>query len=371
MLTRRMRLQVLAFVVIALCVTSYLSARYVGVDLFRSDYRVTLSLPQGGGAFTNGEVTFRGVPVGRIESLRTTSDGAEAVLRIDSDAPAIPADVEVEVANRSAIGEQYVNLTGDVSHTPKLADGDHLEADTAGMPPATDELLRSADRFLDSVPRDALTTVIDETYELARDANRYLPRLLQTSEEFADTADKNFLVTKGLIENAGTVLETQHASAASLRSFSRDLRLLARTIRTSDGPLRALIKHTPTAAVQVDQLFTEVGLPLGTLMANLVSTAQVLGVNADGIEDALIRLPEAVSVGFALNGAAGLNLGLVQSYFDPLPCVQGYAGTPVREGLATGAGEPFNKAAGCTMDPGSGTNVRGPRAAPPPADLTR
>ena len=97
-------------------------------------------------------------------------------------------------------------------------------------------------------------------------------------------------------------------------------------------------------------------------MSNLVSTAQIFGINSAGIEDALIRLPGAVSVGWAVNGSDGLNLGLAQTYFDPLPCTSGYGGTKLRTGLDTTPGAPFNTNAGCTASPASGTNVRGPQS---------
>ncbi|MDN5896780.1 MAG: MlaD family protein, partial [Nocardioides sp.] len=126
MLTGRMKFQIVAFVVIAVCATAYLSVKYIGFNPTGSDYRVTLSLPNGGGSFTNGEVTYRGVPVGRIESMKTTTDGMEAVLRIEDGAPDIPADVTAKVANRSAIGEQYVDLRGESTDGDLLEDGDKL-----------------------------------------------------------------------------------------------------------------------------------------------------------------------------------------------------------------------------------------------------
>ncbi|WP_122818712.1 MlaD family protein [Nocardioides pantholopis] len=382
MITRRIRLQVLIFVLVALAAGTWLGVRYVGLDPFGSGYRVTAVLPESGGIFTNGEVTYRGVPVGRIEELRHTEDGVEAVLDIDGTAPDIPADVAIRVANRSVIGEQYVDLQprdtpaaagstsaaatvrSDDDEVPLLADGDVLEGDAESLPPAVDQLLETGRDFVASVPQDALTTVIDETYDLSRGAGADLALLVETSQDFAETADSNFLVTAALIESSATVLETQQEAAGSIRGFSRDLDLIATTLRGSDGDLRRLIENAPTAAVELHRLFDQVGTPLGVLMGNLVSTAQVFGVNAAGVEDALVRAPEAISVGWSVTGSWGIDLGMAQTYFDPLPCPSGYAGTPVRPGSATGPGKPFNTKAGCTAPPSSGVNVRGPESVP-------
>ena len=197
--------------------------------------------------------------------------------------------------------------------------------------------------------------------------DRNIARLVETSQQFAATADDNFLVTLGADRQrpAGADHAAGVGRRASRRS-ARDLSLIATTLSDSDKDLRALIQNSPAAAREIGRLFDQVGKPLGVLMSNLVSTAQVFGTNAAGVQDALYRVPEAVSIGWAVNGSKGLDLGLAQTYFDPLPCTSGYGGTTVRPGLDTSTGRPFNTNAGCTAAPDSGTNVRGPKSAPRP-----
>ncbi len=367
MLSRTVRFKLCAFVVIALLATGYLAVRYLGVGTFGGDYRVSVSLTETGGLFKNGEVTYRGVPVGRIADLRATSDGVEVSLRIEGDAPPIPADVQVVVANRSAIGEQYLDLRGEDSEE-HLEDGDHIDGTAAQLPPPIDLLLRSGRDFVASVPKDDLATVIDETYDWTRDGAEPLRQMNTTLQQFAEAAEANFLTTSSLIRNSGQVLDTQLASQESIRGFSRDLSALASTLRSSDGDLRELIRNTPATAREFQRVIQEVGGPLGSLMANLVTPAQVFGINASGVEDAMIRLPEAFSIGWAVTSSQGYNLGLAQTYFDPLPCTTGYGGTTVRPGLEESGGKPFNLEAGCSLSPSSGANVRGPKSvksAPP------
>lgn len=369
MLTRRIKAQVIIFVIAALIGTSYLGATYVGINPFSSDYRVTVQMTDAGGTFTNGQVTYRGVPVGRIERLTPTANGTEAVLRIDADAPDMPARLQASVANRSAIGEQYIDLRGSWdAGRDTLSAGDTITGAT--MPPPVEDVLRSGRDFAGSVPQESLNTVIDEAYELSRGLGDGLGQLLDTSQEFVRTADENFLVTQQLIRNSDTVLSTQIGAGDSIRSFSTDLSLIADTLESSDGDLRRLIDVSPAAARELEALFSQVGRPLGTLLANLITPAQVFGVNSDGVEDALIKAPEALSVGWSVTNAGQIDLGLITSFFDPLPCVAGYGGTQQREGVVTSQGRPFNTSAGCTASPSSGTNVRGPRAVPRRGDAT-
>ncbi len=63
-----------------------------------------------GGIFAGGEVTYRGVRVGKVDKLELTDAGVDAYLDIQNSYDEIPADAKAVVGNRSAVGEQYVEL---------------------------------------------------------------------------------------------------------------------------------------------------------------------------------------------------------------------------------------------------------------------
>jgi phospholipid/cholesterol/gamma-HCH transport system substrate-binding protein len=361
MLTFMTKTKVVIFVVIALCTTTFLAVHYVGLDRYYGGYEVTVDMPEAGGLFENSEVTYRGVPVGRVESLEADQDGARAVLRIKRGSPAMSADVQARVVDRSAIGEQYLDLRGGSTDGKKLGEGAHLTLTAADLPPSIDGLLRSSRDLVDSIPSDDLNTVTDEVYEFTRGNGANLARLLKTSTEFARTADRNFLTTVSLIDNSGKVLATQEATATSFKSFSSDLGLLAHSLEEQDEDWRSVIERTPAAARQLDRLFSTVGQPLGQLMSNLVSTAEVFGANADGVKETMIKLPEGISITYAVMTSKGMKSGAQLSFFNPLPCVEGYETTEMRPGTDTSPGKPFNTGAGCTAPRSSGTNVRGPQ----------
>ena len=66
MITTRVRLQLLAFVIVTVLGVGYVSVRYLGAGaLFGAGpYPVTLQLTESGGIFTGADVTYRGVSVG-------------------------------------------------------------------------------------------------------------------------------------------------------------------------------------------------------------------------------------------------------------------------------------------------------------------
>lgn len=367
MLTAMTKTKVGVFVVIALLTTTFLSVRYVGLDRFIGGYSVNVQLPEGGGLFENSEVTYRGVPVGRVSSLTATRDGVRATVRIEDGAPPIPAKVTAKVVDRSAIGEQYLDLRGGALGKDELGEGDRIVLTAADLPPSIDGMLRSSRDFVKSVPSDDLTTVIDETYEFTRGNGAHLARLVDTSTKFARTAEDNFLVTARLIDNSGTVLATQEQVAGDFKSFSKSVRSLADGFAEQDADWRRMIRATPGSARQIDRLFTSVGQPLGELMANMISTAEVFGTNAAGVRETMVRLPEGISITYAIMTSKGMRSGSQLSFFNPLPCVEGYEATTMRPGTDVSPGQPFNTKAGCDMQPSSGTNVRGPNAVLPGA----
>ncbi len=73
-------------------------------------YTVTVDLPATGGLYPTSVVTYRGTEIGRVKSVDVTRDGVRAVLTLNS-ATAMPSDVRAAVHSRSAVGEQFLELT--------------------------------------------------------------------------------------------------------------------------------------------------------------------------------------------------------------------------------------------------------------------
>ncbi len=376
MLTTRVRIQVLAFVVIALATTAFVGANYAGLGrLFGGGgYTVRLALSDGGGLFTNGEVTYRGVAVGRVGELRLTAGGMEADLLIDSDAPAIPSNSRAVVANRSAVGEQYVDLQPRTADGPFLGEGSVIPRESTTLPLPVQHLLTDLDSLTASVPTDDLRIVVDELDNALRGSGANLQVLLDSTTDFTEVAAQHLPQTEKLITDGSTVLKTQVDSSQAWRDFSSNAREFAVQLSQSDGDLRKLIAATPGAATQLSGLLrdNEPGLPI--LLANLLTTSHVFSARTDGLRQLLINTPKAVSaMDAAIDGEAGkAKISLALTFYDPMPCTKGYEGTAIRSS-ADLAPLPFNTGAACTLDKGNPSSVRGAQNAPkggvPPAAI--
>ncbi|QUH05214.1 MCE family protein [Saccharopolyspora erythraea] len=364
MISRKVRLQIVAFLAIALVGVGYTSARYAGLDrLFGSrGYVVTMQLADTGGVFDNAEVTYRGVPVGRVGTMRLTHDGVEVPLDIDS-GTRIPADVEAVVALRSAVGEQYVDLRPKSDRGPYLREGSVIAQERTQTPLPVEDLMTNLDAFSKSVPTESLRTVVNELGTAFRDNGGNLQRVIDTTREFTAAAQQHLPQTKQLLADGKTVLATQNEQGSSIRSFSQDLRLLSEQLQRSDGDLRSVIQQAPPAAAQVSGLIRE-NDQLGPLLANLTSTSQLISAHKDGVEQLMTLYPAVVTASNSvMPGDGRAHFGLVLNVFDPLPCTAGYESTQRRPGNEM-TPVPLNTQAYCAEPPGSDTSVRGAQNAP-------
>ncbi len=337
MITRTTKIQLLVFVLITLIGVSYVGARYAQLDrLFYDDtYTVSADLGESGGIFVGAEVTYRGVPVGRVEDMRLSDSGVFVDLGIDNEEAKIPADVVAVVANRSALGEQYVDLQPQSAGSPYLENNSQIAREDTQTPIAATTLLVDLDELVNSVNKSDLRTVISELGQAFEGAGPDIGQIIDTSNSFIDTAAANFDVTKSLIMKANIAMQTQLDSASSIRSFTRDLRLFSDTLVESDQDLRNVIDRGSAAARDVRSIIEDNERDLAELINNLITTGEITAARLDGIEQVLVLYPYVVEGGFTviakdpLTGLYDAHFGLVLTE-HPAVCHQGY-NTPQRE----------------------------------------
>ncbi|MGH3764892.1 MAG: MlaD family protein [Pseudonocardiaceae bacterium] len=372
MISRTVRLQLLAFVIVTVLGVGYVGVRYLGAGalLGRGAYPVTLQLTDSGGIFTRADVTYRGVSVGRVGPLRLTSQGVDAQLEIKPDAPPIPADLDAVVGNLSVIGEQFVDLRPRRADGPMLRAGSVIPAARTSTPVAIGDLIANLDTFIASVPLNSLRTVVNELGTGFTGTGTDLQTLLNSTDAITRDAIAALPQTVTLIRDGRVVLQTQNESSSAIVSFSHDLALLAAQLRSSDPDIRRLIRTAPQFADQTSGLLRDSGSQIGQLLADLLTVSRVTLPRQAALRHLLSVYPVVTgstdSSTVPNDGFA--HLGLALNFFDPYACVRGYQGTIRRPGTDT-TPIPVNIDAFCAEPPGSPTDVRGaqniPRAGTP------
>ncbi|HTU75006.1 MAG TPA: MCE family protein [Trebonia sp.] len=366
MLTVLTRAKVALFVVLAVVALAYAGIRYAGVGRFfgvPGYYVVKVNLAQAGGLYTDADVTYRGVTVGRVGSLSLAGSGVQADLDIDNSAPRIPAGSQAVVADLSAVGEQYVDLRPTSSAGPYLTAGDVIpQADTAIPAPVTG-LLTNVDALARSLPTSSLQTVVNELYLGFNGQGQDLQKLLDDFSDYTRAANASITPTSELIGDSQGVLATQEQDSGYIESFATSIEELAQQLESSDPDLRALITAAPKAAEQVSGLLNDNDPDLGLTIANLLTTSELADSRQPALQELLSALPALAAIGDTVVTKDGANFGLTLTFFDPLPCTDGYQGTTYENGTDTRPGT-LNTNAACDSPSSTGIDVRGSAHAP-------
>ena len=365
MIRRLTTVQLAVFLVLTVVATSYLSARYVGLTerVLGFGPTVVADLEASGGIFVGSEVSYRGVQVGRVTELELAPDGVRVHARLDRGAR-VPADTRAVVENRSAVGEQYLDLQPRRDGEPYLADGDVIAREDTATPLRVDRLLSDVDRTVRSVPKEDLVTVVDELGTGFAGTGDDLGRLIDDADLLTRAALDALPDTVALLESGRTVLDTQRDTSSQITAFSADLARVSETLRDSDPDLRVVLDRGVVASRELEALVTDNREALGTLVANLVTVGQVTSARVDGIDQLLITYPEVVAGGYTVvpgDGTAHFGVQLTQ---EPAACTRGYGGTTRTDPNRTSGLPPLNTDARCTLPRGSSSGVRGAQNAP-------
>ncbi|NUK09080.1 MCE family protein [Streptomyces lunaelactis] len=365
MITRTVKAQLLAFATLTAVGVSYVGARYTGLgdSLFDHSYTVRADFAASGGVFPGAEVTYRGVPVGRVGELRLTGSGGVSVALDIENASRIPQDSLAVVANRSAVGEQYVDLQPRAGGGPYLRDGSTIARGDTRVPLPTTDLILSLDRLVNSVGKEDLRITVDELGKAFAGTGPHLSRLVDSGNELVESASGSLPQTIALIEDSRRVLRTQADQGSAITSFSRDLADLTAELKSSDGDIRRVIGSGAPAAQEVNSLLKANRPHLPVLLGNLISGGQITVARLPGVEQALVTFPVVVAGSFTvLPGDGTTHFGMVAGADDPPPCRQGY--TTQRRDPSDTSTRPANTGAHCAAPRGGGTSVRGAQNAP-------
>ena len=374
-LHRRIKIQLVIFTVIAVVALALMSLHFMKLPskwFGVGRYTVKVELPQTGGLYGTSNVTYRGVEVGRVESVNLTNTGVEAVLSLKSGID-IPSDLVAQVHSESAIGEQYIELLPHNGSAPPLKNGDViLEANTT-VPPDINTTLSAVNTGLKAVPQGNLKTVIDVSYTAVGGLGPELTRIVKGTTDLSIEARKNLDPLIALIDQSQPVLNSQTNTSDSVQAWASHLATVTSELQNHDQAVGGFIANGAPAASEARQLFERLQPTLPTLLANLASVGQVAVTYQKDIEELLVLLPQAVA-----EGQAGIvaNVNTKQAYrgqylsFNlnlnlPPPCMTGFL--PAQQQRIPSFEDYPDRVAGdlyCRIPQDSQFNVRGARNIP-------
>jgi phospholipid/cholesterol/gamma-HCH transport system substrate-binding protein len=153
----RVTLAILA--VMTLLGAAYMAIGVLDISPTKQVTRLTLMLNTSGGLMPTSEVTMRGIKVGRVTGIQTTTTGLAVSIDLDRSHP-VPADSAISVENLSAAGEQYIDFKPTLIAPPYFADGAVIPSDRVAPMVTGADLLTKANALVSALNLDQVHTII-------------------------------------------------------------------------------------------------------------------------------------------------------------------------------------------------------------------
>lgn len=236
-----------------------------GISLGQRQWSFRVSFADAAGLGERSAVTYRGVQVGNVRRLRTTSEAVVAEVEITDPELRLPRPLVAQVEESSLLGGDAV--------VALLAPRRPLPPGTAGPrdPACNAKLIVCPGAQLDGVSAATITSVTATIQKLLdqADQEKLVTILAQTTRSFDATSKQanSFLVEgeqlirdlKVAVQEARPTLDNLNASTASIRNFTRAL---------DDPKVVSELKGTVTNAERLTARWDAVGGDVNKLTAD-------------------------------------------------------------------------------------------------------
>jgi phospholipid/cholesterol/gamma-HCH transport system substrate-binding protein len=366
MLTRLIKTQLVLLTGLALIAVLVLCWYYLRIPSLVGIGRYSLyaDLPQSGGLYRTANVTYRGVTIGKVTAVAPTERGVRATMSIDNGFQ-IPTDASANVHSVSAVGEQYIDLVSSRTGGPYFADKQTITRST--VPSQIGPALDAANHGLDVLPKDKVASLLRETSQAVGGLGPSLRRLVDATQAIAHDFRGSIDDIDDIIARSAPIIDSQVNSGDDIARWSANLNLLAAQTAAQDPALRSILANAAPTAEQVNATFGEVRDSLPQTLANLEIVIDMLKRYHNGVEQALVFLPQsgaiAQSVTSQFPGQAALGVGAL-ALNQPPPCMTGFMPASEWRAPADTSTAPLPKGTYCKIPIDSTNVVRGARNYP-------
>jgi phospholipid/cholesterol/gamma-HCH transport system substrate-binding protein len=283
-----------ALVVVAVLGVSYIAFSVLGYRVGAQAYEVTVDLPRGGGLYSDGFVTYRGVDVGRIASLTLTPSGAVATVSIDP-GTVIPANAVAYVHDLSVAGEQYLDLVPTGPGGPDLHQGSVIGRPRTVVPVSVFQLLSDAGQLISSVNASEVQTITHALGTGFANTGTDLRTLTTAAEHLVGALQAARAATVTIVNDAGPVLATAQASTGAIVSFSQSLATITGQLAASDADIEAVLAEGAPTEQALQQAVTADGAAITQLIKNFAALSDVAIAQQPAVAALIDQLPSFVN----------------------------------------------------------------------------
>lgn len=370
MIDRLAKIQLSIFAVITVITLSVMAIFYLRLPATFGigTYGVSADFVAGGGLYKNANVTYRGVAVGRVESVGLNPNGVTAHMRLNS-GTAIPSNVTATVRSVSAIGEQYIDLVPPENpSSTKLRNGFRIQRQNTRIGQDVADLLRQAETLLGSLGDTRLRELLHEAFIATNGAGPELARLIESARLLVDEANANYPQVSQLIDQAGPFLQAQIRAGGDIKSLADGLARFTGQLRAADPRLRDTLADAPDAIDEANTAFSGIRPSFPALAASLANLGRVGVIYHKSIEQLLVVFPALFAAIITSAGGVpqdeGAKLDFKIDLHDPPPCMTGFLPPPLVRSPADESVREIPRDMYCKTAQNDPSTVRGARNYP-------
>lgn len=313
--------------VVSIVAMAWASIGLAGVR-FDDPKTMRVQLAQSGGALAGSEVTYLGVPIGKVTSAELTDGAVELKLSIRPKGP-MARTMRADVRQKSSLGEPYVDLGPADPHSVAIGDPDGVlvPADRTSTPRPLYELLGQADKVLGKIDPADLGAMADGLSGVVGH-EQDLKVLLSSWADVGEIMARRKAELGGLLADSAKLTAALDAAradmAGSITGFSRVGQVLDR--RTAD--LRRILSEGARLGVEGSDLLAGSAEDIDGTLAGLDTTFHNLAIRPQKMWETIYWMPRfAERIGYTLEGDS-MNIGLGGG-FPLMPGYQPRFGVPV------------------------------------------
>lgn len=370
MIDRLAKIQLSIFAVITVITLSVMAIFYLRLPATFGigTYGVSADFVAGGGLYKNANVTYRGVAVGRVESVGLNPNGVTAHMRLNS-GTAIPSNVTATVRSVSAIGEQYIDLVPPENpSSTKLRNGFRIQRQNTRIGQDVADLLRQAETLLGSLGDTRLRELLHEAFIATNGAGPELARLIESARLLVDEANANYPQVSQLIDQAGPFLQAQIRAGGDIKSLADGLARFTWQLRAADPRLRDTLADAPDAIDEANTAFSGIRPSFPALAASLANLGRTGVIYHKSIEQLLVVFPALFAAIITSAGGVpqdeGAKLDFKIDLHDPPPCMTGFLPPPLVRSPADESVREIPRDMYCKTAQNDPSTVRGARNYP-------
>ena len=296
--------------VVSVVALTWATIGLAGVRPFDDPRTMRVRLAQTGGALPGAEVTYLGVPIGKVTDAELVEGAAELHLTVRPKGP-MAKELRADVRQKSSLGEPYVDLAPADPNDKRTGDpeGVIVPVERTSQPRPLYDLLDQTERVLSKVePRDlgafadGLSGVVGHEEDLTT--------LIHSWADVGEVLGRRSSELGLLMKDSARLTATLDAHRAQLGEAISGYARLGTMLGRHTEDLESILQNGARLGVEGSDLLARSRSDLDGVMAGLDVTFHNLAIRPQKMHDTIRWIPDfAERLGWTLEGNT-MNIGL-------------------------------------------------------------